>query len=236
MMQQGKKFIAIAGNVGVGKSTLTAMLATKLGWEPFYEAVDDNPYLADFYQDMRAWSFHSQIFFLSRRLKHHRQLIDHPTSVVQDRSVYEDAEIFARNLYRQDKMSIRDYRTYRELYEAMTAFLPPPDLVIYLRASVETLVHRIRLRGREYEQGIDPNYLLQLNELYEDWHDHFALCPVLIVPADDLDFVANGAHLDLIVSKVREKLSGKDQVFFLADEIASLKSPTAVRTEHLSAD
>ena len=233
---QGKKFVAVAGNVGVGKSTLTNMLARKLGWEPFYEAVDDNPYLADFYSDMRSWSFHSQIFFLARRLKHHRQLFDHPTSVLQDRSVYEDAEIFARNLYKQDKMSKRDYRTYRELYEAMTQFLPPPDLVIYLRASVDTLINRIRLRGREYEQDIAPNYLHQLNELYEDWIDHFALCPVLIVPADHLDFVANGSHLDLIVSKINDKLSGKDQVFFLAEEIARLSPPAPPQPKHLSAD
>ena len=114
-----KKYIAVAGNIGVGKSTLTALLRERLGWEPFYEAVDDNPYLSDFYGDMRQWSFHSQVFFLSRRLRHHRQLLDRPGTVVQDRSVYEDAEIFAENLYRQGHMTERDYRTYRELYEAM---------------------------------------------------------------------------------------------------------------------
>ncbi|MFN2166527.1 MAG: deoxynucleoside kinase, partial [Anaerolineae bacterium] len=118
-----KRFVAIAGNVGVGKSTLTQLLSQQLGWVPFPEAVDDNPYLADFYEDMRRWSFHSQIFFLSRRLRHHRQLLDHPTSVVQDRSVYEDAEIFAHNLYRQGHMDARDYRSYRELYDVLTLFL-----------------------------------------------------------------------------------------------------------------
>jgi deoxyadenosine/deoxycytidine kinase len=209
-----KRFIAIAGNVGVGKSTLTALLSQRLGWMPFPEAVDDNPYLADFYADMPRWSFHSQIFFLSRRLRHHRQLLEHPTSVVQDRSVYEDAEIFARNLHNQGKMEARDYRSYRELYEVLTGFLPPPDLVVYLRASVETLLCRIRRRGRDYEQDISPEYLAQLNQLYEDWIQRFDLCPVLTVPADNLNFVDNGLHLDLIIDKVQDKLSGKDLVVF----------------------
>lgn len=219
-MTAGKKFVAIAGNVGVGKSTLTRLLANRMDWEPFYEAVDDNPYLADFYRDMQAWSFHSQIFFLTRRLRHHRQLLDHPKSVVQDRSVYEDAEIFARNLYEQGNMAQRDYGSYRELYEVLTQFLPAPDMVIYLRASVATLQNRIRMRGREFEQAIDPTYLERLNRLYEDWTAHFKLSPVLVVPSDDLDFVANGKHLDLIVEKIREKLQGKDEVRFLAEEIA----------------
>jgi deoxyadenosine/deoxycytidine kinase len=217
-----KNFIAIAGNVGVGKSTLTGLLASRLGWEPFYEAVDDNPYLADFYKDMRSWSFHSQIFFLSRRLRHHRQLLDHPNSVVQDRSVYEDAEIFASNLYRQGNIEERDYRTYRELYYTLTEFLPPPDVMVYLRASVSTLLERIRIRGREFEQAIDPGYLEQLNRLYEEWIERFKLSPVLIVPSDDLDFVANGAHLDLIIRKIKERLEGKHEVIFSDAEIAEV--------------
>ena len=219
MIAHTKKFIAIAGNVGVGKSTLTGMIAERLGWEPFYEAVDDNPYLPDFYRDMRSWSFHSQIFFLSRRLRHHRQLLDHPNSVVQDRSVYEDAEVFARNLFRQGNMDQRDYDTYCDLYETMGRFLPPPDVVVYLRASVDTLLERIRLRGREYERDIDPKYLAQLNSLYSEWIDGFTASPVLIVPADELDFVAYGSHLDLIISKIRERLEGKDHVVFLDEEI-----------------
>jgi deoxyadenosine/deoxycytidine kinase len=220
MTVTSKKFVAIAGNVGVGKSTLTRLLAEHLGWEPFYEAVDDNPYLADFYSDMRAWSFHSQIFFLSRRLRHHRQLLDFPNSVVQDRSVYEDAEIFACNLHKQGNMDRRDYETYRELYITMTKFLPPPDVVVYLRASVDTLFERIRMRGREFEQNIAPRYLAQLNSLYEEWIDRFTLSPVLIVPADELDFVANGRHLDLIIVKMREQLAGKKEVVFSEEEIA----------------
>ncbi len=209
-----KHFIAIAGNIGVGKSTLTTLLSQEAGWEPFFEAVEDNPYLADFYGDMPRYAFHSQIFFLSRRLRHHRRLLDFPGSVVQDRSVYEDAEIFALNLHRQGHMGERDYQTYRELYEVLVEFLPPPDLVVYLRASVPTLLSRIAQRGRAYEQNISAEYLGQLNVLYGAWMQAFSLCPVLTVPADDLDFVHNNAHLDLIIRKIMEKLSGKEEVIF----------------------
>ncbi len=209
-----KWFVAVAGNIGVGKSTLTEMLSRRLGWEPFFEAVSDNPYLADFYQDMARWSFHSQIFFLSRRLVHHYQLLQRPNPVIQDRTVYEDAEIFARNLYQQGLMSERDYRSYRELYEVVRAILPPPDLVVYLRASVPTLLRRIAQRGRPFERAITPEYLDQLNRLYEEWIAGFSLCPVLTVPSDRLDFVANSHHLDLIVEKVLEKLRGREEVVF----------------------
>jgi deoxyadenosine/deoxycytidine kinase len=217
-----KKFVAVAGNIGVGKSTLVAMLCERLGWQPFYEPVAENPYLADFYQDMSAWAFHSQIFFLTRRLHAHRQLTQHPTSVIQDRSVYEDAEVFAHNLYRQGWMSERDHRAYRELYEVLVEFLPPPDLVIYLRASENTLLNRIARRGRDYERRITATYLSQLNELYEAWIGGFGLCPVLTVPADDLDYVEHATHLELIVAKVQEKLTGKEEVVFAPEEVASL--------------
>ena len=219
-----KKFIAVAGNIGVGKSTLVSMLSKQLEWEPFYEAVGDNPYLVDFYADMASWSFHSQIFFLTRRLRSHHQLAQHPTSVIQDRSVYEDAEIFAQNLYLQGHIKERDYETYRELYETITQILPPPDLVIYLRASVDTLMDRIARRGRDYERTITPEYLQSLNDLYEDWISNFVLCPVLAVPADDLDYVAYSGHLDLIISKVNEKLTGKDEVVFEPEEVARAAS------------
>jgi deoxyadenosine/deoxycytidine kinase len=219
-----KKFVAVAGNIGVGKSSLVELLSDRLGWEPFYEPVGENPYLADFYSDMRAWSFQSQVFFLSRRLRAHRQLLDHPTSAIQDRSVYEDAEIFAYNLHLQGHMAERDYQTYRELYQVLTQFLPPPDLVVFLRASVETLQRRIAMRGRDYEQKIEPQYLSRLNDLYESWIEHFTLCPVLTVPADDLDYVAHNSHLDLIVSKIRGKLAGKEEVVFNADEVARVNN------------
>jgi len=203
-----KHFVAVAGNVGAGKSSLVGLLADKLDWTPFYEAVDENPYLSDFYRDMHTWSFHSQVFFLSKRLRHHRRLLDHPSSVLQDRSVYEDAEIFAKNLYRQGNMDERDYGVYRELYEVLTLYLPPPDLVVYLQASVPTLLKRIAQRGREYERGISADYLASLNELYEDWIAGFTLCPVLSVPSDDLDFVNHDAHLDLVASMIVDRLSG----------------------------
>ncbi len=214
-----KKFVAVAGNIGVGKSTLVTLLSKRLGWQPFYEPEEENPYLADFYRDMSAWAFHSQIFFLTRRLRAHRQLLDHPTSVIQDRSLYEDAEIFANNLFHQGQINRRDYNSYRELYLVLSEFLPPPDLVIYLRASVSTLVERITLRGRDYERQIEPQYLTQLNSLYESWIAEFQLCPVLTVPADDLDYVANATHLDLIVRKVEEKLMGKEEVIFEPEEV-----------------
>lgn len=215
-----KKFVAVAGNIGVGKSSLVKRLCERLGWQPFYEPVEENPYLADFYREMRAWSFHSQIFFLTNRLRTHHQLLKYPTSAIQDRTIYEDAEIFAHNLYRQGLMNERDYRTYRHLYEVLTEFLPPPDLVIYLRASVPTLLDRITRRGRDYERRISAEYLGQLNQLYAQWISGFNLCPVLAVPADDLDFVANSTHFDLIVQKMLEKLTGKEEVVFDPQEIA----------------
>jgi deoxyadenosine/deoxycytidine kinase len=215
-----KKFIAVAGNIGVGKSTLVQLLCAHLGWEPFYEPVTENPYLADFYKDMLTWSFHSQVFFLSHRLRIHKDLLSYPGSVIQDRSVYEDAEVFAQNLFLQGFLSERDYQTYRALYQTLCEFLPPPDVLIYLRSSVSTLQTRISLRGRTYERTIAPDYLAQLNQLYENWIAGFTLCPVLTVPADNLDFVAHPSHLNLIVSKVQEKLTGKDEVIFAADEVS----------------
>ncbi len=215
-----KKFVAVAGNIGVGKSTLVDMLCRHMGWEPFYEPVTENPYLADFYEDMSSWAFHSQVFFLTHRLRAHRLIAGHPTSVIQDRSVYEDAEIFAQNLYLQGYIHPRDYQTYRELYETVIEFLPPPDLVIYLRASVPTLLTRIVHRGRDYERFITGDYLRSLNSLYERWVSSFTLCPILTVPADDIDFVAHNGHLGLIARKVTEKLTGREEVVFAPEEVA----------------
>ncbi|MBC8333134.1 MAG: deoxynucleoside kinase [Anaerolineae bacterium] len=216
-----KKFIAVAGNIGVGKSTLVNMLAKHLNWQPFYEPEAENPYLPDFYRDMKTWAFHSQLFFLTHRLRIHRRLIDQPHSVIQDRSVYEDAEVFARNLHLQGQMGERDYTTYWELYQVLSEFLPPPDLVVYLRASETTLLRRIHRRGRDYEREISQNYLHQLNQLYESWVNNFGLCPVLTVPADDMDFVEHPGHLALIVQKVQQKLTGKDVVVFDPEEVAN---------------
>ena len=214
-----KKYIAVAGNIGVGKSTLVEMICQRLGWQPFYEPVTENPYLADFYANMNVWSFHSQIFFLTHRLRLHQQLLFSPGSVIQDRSIYEDAEIFARNLFLQGKMDERDYHTYHALYQTLIDFLTPPDLVIYLRASVPTLIQRIKNRDRFYEQTIPEDYLQQLNNLYESWIASFSFCPVLTIPADSLDYVKHPLHLDLIIQKVQEKLTGKDEVIFYPSEI-----------------
>jgi deoxyadenosine/deoxycytidine kinase len=215
-----KKFVAVAGNIGVGKSTLVAMLCERLEWQPFYEPVSANPYLADFYADMATWAFHSQVFFLTHRLRSHVALSQQPESVVQDRSIYEDAEIFAENLFLQGHIQLRDYQTYRDLYETAVQLLPPPDLMIYLRASVPTLVNRISNRGRDYERTITTEYLQSLNDLYETWISNFVLCPVLTLPADDLDYVAHSGHLNLIIAKVEEKLTGNEEVVFEAEEVA----------------
>lgn len=219
MGEEMEKFVAVAGNIGVGKTTLVQRLCDNLGWTPFFEPESDNPYLPDFYKDMQTWAFQSQVFFLTRRLRAHKNLCAHPGSVIQDRSVYEDAKIFAHNLFRQQQMTDRDYQTYQELYQALVEFLPPPDLVIYIKASVPTLQDRIRQRGRDYEEEIDPAYLEQLNMLYNEWIDDFDLCPVLTIPGDNLDFVANNGHLELIIKKVQEKLTGKEVVIFTEKEM-----------------
>lgn len=218
-----KKFVAVAGNIGVGKSTLVELLCKRLDWEPFYEPLTENPYLPDFYQDMQRWAFHSQIFFLTHRLRLHRQIIDRPNSVIQDRCVYEDAEIFAQNLFNQGQISDRDFKTYWELYQVLSQFLPPPDLVVYLRASVPCLQARIRQRGREYERGIHIDYLERLNQLYEGWVARFNLCPVLTVPTDDMNYVKHPGLLDLVARKIQEKLTGKEVVVFEAEEVANGK-------------
>ncbi|HHX43266.1 MAG TPA: deoxynucleoside kinase [Chloroflexi bacterium] len=203
-------FIAIAGNIGVGKSTLTEVLSRALGARPFFEAVDANPYLADFYRDMRTWSFHSQVFFLSQRLRRHYELTRHLGTVIQDRTVYEDAEVFARNLYDQGLMSPRDYRVYRQLYEVMRDLVPPPTLVVYLRASVETLLQRIALRGRPYEHEIGAAYLEQLNALYEEWVAGLTLCPVLVIETDAIDFVHRDDDTHAVVRQVLSRVDAID--------------------------
>lgn len=213
-----KKFITVAGNIGAGKSTLVKLLSERLGWQPFYEPVANNPYLADFYQDMKAWSFHSQVFFLTHRLCVYQELSAWPTSVILDRSLYEDAEIFAANLFLQGYMSPRDFKTYQQLYSILLNFLPTPDVVVYLRCSVPTLLERIQKRGRDFERKMDSTYLETLNQAYQKWITNFTLCPILTVPADDLNLVANPQHMDLIVHKVQDKLAGKEEVVFLPEE------------------
>ncbi len=186
-----KKFIAIAGNIGAGKTELTTFLCKKYGLTPFYEPNDQNPYLADFYKDMKTWAFRSQIFFLTHKFRLHRELEQGEGTALQDRTIYEDAEIFAKNLQRQRFIDKRDWRTYWELYETVASSLRPPDLMIYLKCPVRTLKDRIRLRGREMEKDIPTPYLKRLNDLYEDWFKGYKMSPVLVLPTDTLDYLTN---------------------------------------------
>jgi deoxyadenosine/deoxycytidine kinase len=181
-------YLAIAGNIGSGKSTLTTLLSQRYGLQPVYEAVDENPYLADFYQDMKAWAFHSQIFFLAKRLRQHLEQINHAAQVVQDRTIYEDAFIFARNLFLEGQLSERDWKTYLALYEGIAPALRRPDLLIYVRASVPTLQAHIARRGRSYEKAIPESYLAALNRLYEAWIAQYDLSPVLVLSSDTVNF------------------------------------------------
>ena len=197
-----KRYIVVAGNIGCGKSTLTRLLADSLGAEPYFEAVEGNPYLADFYGDMTTWSFHLQVYFLSKRFEAQRQIATSPGTVIQDRSIFEDAEIFARNLHLQGLMHDRDYANYEALYHTMLRFCPPPDLVVYLQASLPTLQRRIAMRGRDYEQAIPLDYLTRLNTLYEEWIGAFDRCPVLTLPADELDFVKSADDRDRILNAI----------------------------------
>lgn len=209
-----KKYLVLAGNIGAGKSTLVGLLAERLGYRPYFEPVAENPYLEDFYADMERWAFHSQAFFLTHRVRSHRALMDDPYSVVQDRSMYEDAEVFARNLYERGSMSARDWNSYSELYRTLTSLLPPPDLVVYLKASVPTLKKRIAKRGRDFEASIPDEYLAGLNRLYEEWIEGFDLAPVLVVPGDRLDFVAESRDLDSIVRTIDCRLRDKQGNLF----------------------
>ncbi|HDQ13840.1 MAG TPA: deoxynucleoside kinase [Sediminispirochaeta sp.] len=209
-----KKHLVVAGNIGAGKSTLVSMICDRFGWKAYYEPVAQNPYLEKFYRDMRRWSFHSQVFFMTHRVKSHHSLAGDPHSVVQDRSIYEDAEVFARNLYEGGLMDDDDYRSYRELYHLFTQLLPVPDLVIYLQASVHTLQRRIAQRGREFEADIAPDYLENLNRLYQQWIDGFDLAPVLSVPGDELDFVKNSEDLHRILDGVEARLRDSQKLLF----------------------
>lgn len=202
-----KLYVAVAGNIGAGKSTLTQILADTFGWAPFFESVDDNPYLADFYDDMRRWSFNLQVFFLSSRFKHQKEIEASSRSVVQDRSIYEDVEIFARNLHDMDLMDGRDHENYVELFSIMAGYLQPPDLLVYLRASVPTLVSHIQARGREFESSIRLDYLERLNELYEDWIDRYPY-PKMVVETDNLDFVNEDEDRYEILSRIENRLFG----------------------------
>lgn len=207
-----KHLVVIAGNIGAGKTSLAERIGARLGWWTGYESVADNPYLADFYADMRAWSFHLQVFFLGHRAEQYLAAARDPRSAILDRSIYEDAHIFARALHHLGNLSERDYLTYRRLFELMVAQLPRPGLLIYLKAPVAVLMERIRRRARQIESGITPEYLALLERFYEDWLAHFDLCPVLTIRTDDLDFVHHPAHLETIIARMMDKLSGREEI------------------------
>ncbi|MEX0593637.1 MAG: deoxynucleoside kinase [Balneolaceae bacterium] len=200
------QYLAISGNIGVGKSSLTDRLAAHYDWEPCFESVENNPYLSDFYSDMRGWSFHLQIFFLTSRFRAHKQMLESGIrTVVQDRTIYEDAEIFARNLNRMGLMNDRDYKNYRTLYEEVIDLLAPPGLLVYLRARVPTLVRQIQKRGRPYERSLRIDYLERLNELYEEWIESYPH-PKLIIDTDDTDFVSSEDDLGIVLDRIDHRI------------------------------
>lgn len=200
-------YYAIAGNIGAGKSSLTELLAHYFKWKTYYESIDDNPYISDFYEDMRRWSFNLQIYFLSSRFRNQKKMIRDKQSFIQDRTIYEDVEIFAKNLYQMGLMSKRDYDNYCSLFHEMEEFVTPPDLLIYLRAEVPTLVRQIQLRGREYESSIRIEYLERLNNLYEEWIDKYPY-EKLIVDTDHLDFVNKNEDIGKIIELIEQRRFG----------------------------
>lgn len=207
-----KHLILVAGNIGVGKTSLTERIGARLGWWTGYESVADNPYLSDFYTDMRAWSFHLQIFFLGHRADQYLEAARDSRSAILDRSIYEDAHIFARALHHLGNLAERDYLAYRHLYELVVNGLPRPDLLIYLKAPVPVLMDRIRRRARNMETGITADYLTLLDSFYDEWLGAFDLCPVLTIHTNDLDYVHQTNHLDTVMQHIQEKLTGKETV------------------------
>lgn len=200
-------FVAVAGNIGAGKSSLTRILAERFALEPVFEAVDENPYLADFYANMPRYAFHSQMFFLSRRLEQHLRQVNPGRRVIQDRTIYEDAAIFARNLHEEGILDRRDFQVYTAMYEAIREALRPPDLLIYLRASLPTLRRHIALRGRPFEAALEEGYLARLGSLYERWFEGYALSPKVALEADALDFVGDPAALGAMLGRLEPWLT-----------------------------
>ncbi len=199
--------VAIAGNIGSGKTTLTRLMARHLGWKPHFEDVDNNPYLHSFYEDMQRWSFNLQIYFLNSRFRQVVEIRKSGQNIIQDRTIYEDAYIFAPNLHSMNLMSTRDFENYVSLFELMSSFIQPPDLLIYLRASVSTLVEQIQSRGREYEESIRLDYLKLLNERYENWISGYKLGKMLIVDVDNMNF-NKPEDLSIVIEKVNAEIHG----------------------------
>jgi len=207
-----KRLVVVAGNIGAGKTSLTERIGARLGWWTGYESVADNPYLSDFYADMRTWSFHLQIFFLGHRAEQYLDAARDPRSAILDRSIYEDAYIFARALHHMGNLSERDYLAYRRLFDLVVNSLPRPGLLIYLKAPVPVLLERIRRRARHIETGISAEYLSLLDSFYEEWLNAFDLCPVLTIRTDDLDYVHQPQALEVVTRRMLDKLEGKEEV------------------------
>ena len=205
-----KIFVIVAGNIGCGKTTLTQNLSERLGWRPMFESVKDNPYLDDFYSDMARWSFPLQIYFLTQRFKAHQLIESSNFSAIQDRSIYEDANIFARALHERGKMSTRDYDNYCQLYSLMVQHLGSPTLMVFLKKSVSQLIERIKQRGRSYEKMITADYITRLNYYYEEWYERYDTGKKLVVDTDDLDFLHNGSHFDRLVTKIQDSIDQRD--------------------------
>lgn len=199
---------AIAGNIGSGKTTLTDLLSKNLGWKPHYEDIEHNPYLSDFYDDMKAWSFNLQVYFLGVRIQQILEIKEMKKNVVQDRTIYEDAHIFAENLHDMGLMGSRDFENYLQIFNIMQSFIAPPDLLIYLRADVHTLVKQIHTRGREYEASISIDYLSKLNEKYEAWVRNYSEGKLLIIDVNHIDFVKNPEDLGTIIEKINSAVAG----------------------------
>jgi deoxyadenosine/deoxycytidine kinase len=207
-----KRLVLVAGNIGAGKTSLAQKLGAKLGWRTGFETIESNPYLSKFYGDMQTWSFHLQIFLLGQRAEQHLNAYRDLQSFILDRSIYEDYHIFARALHQLGNMGAEDLATYERVYKMIIEYLPWPDLLIFLRAPADALIQRIKIRGREMEKGITAEYLQLLDGFYDEWLQKFDLCPVLTISSGDLDFVNRPKHLDIVIEKIEEKLSGKEDL------------------------
>ncbi len=200
-------FVGLAGNIGVGKTTFTEIVSKKMDWIPYYESVADNPYLIDFYRDMSRWCFNLQVYFLHKRFKTHHEMSMSNGGVIQDRTIYEDVEIFARNLQEMNFMDKRDWENYRGLFSIMTSYLQQPDLIIYLKASTDTLLSRIKNRSRDYEKTIDPEYLHTLNVAYNKWINNIKNIPVLVIETDGFNIFDDKEKLTKILDEMQQRLA-----------------------------
>ena len=209
-----KKLILVAGNIGSGKTSLTERIGDRLGWRTSFESVMDNPYLPNFYKDMKTWSFHLQVYFLGHRADQQIEMANDPRSAIIDRSIYEDAYIFSRALHQMGNLSELDYQTYLNVFNLLVPTLPVPSMLIYLKCPVSVLMQRIHQRGRDMESSISTDYLTLLETFYDDWMNNFDACPALTIRTDDLDFVHKKQHLDKVIQIIQDKLAGKEEVVF----------------------